>query len=173
MPNKSVPADGEALPAANNSAFSAIGFAAAYQRSSRPQKLPFIDVASLPEKYAMEVSGSCMTGVIEHGDRLAFSTTEEFERGDIVIVFIKKEFVKEGELQAQVKQLVMPPPWKMKLPFDKKGLEIVPMIGLRMLNPNRSFMVDCSQLDAIHKCIGFIDDDNRLLARDFKRELSR
>lgn len=173
MPNTLVLATGEALSAANDFTFSSIGLAAAFQRSARPPKIPFIDVASLPEKYAMEVSGNCMTGVIEHGNRLAFSTTEEFDRGDVVIVFIKKEFVKEGALQAQVKQLVMPPPWKMKLPFDRKGMEIVPMIGLRMLNPNRSFMVDCSQLDAIHKCIGFVDDENQILPRDFRRELSR
>lgn len=146
------------------------GTAAAFQRSAeRDAMLPFVGVAALPELYALEVRGTCLAGIIEDGDRVALSKSQPFERFDIVVVHFKKGRSPVGACDAQLKQIVMLPPPGIVMPYEKhKDSSADFIVVLRMMHPNKMFSVPCSDIEAIHKCIGLLDANGALIPKDFR-----
>jgi hypothetical protein len=140
MPNLAVRAAGEAMPAGKRT-FS-------------------IHPDDLPELYAMIVEGDCMLPYIKSGEKLMFSRTEPYQRGDMVILFRRPELVKPGDHQALVKRLIVPPaPWA-KFGVDRRAdSNIDPMIVVEMFNPRRQMGIRVSDLQGIHKCLGPVPDD--------------
>lgn len=124
-----------------------------------PAAAPFIDPATLPERYAMRVAGDCMAPEIEPNALLLFDRTEPVAVGDTVIVFLRPELVPAGGFQAQIKRLAMAiPPW-VKFPYRAHPeSNVQSLLVLEALNPRRTFGIRCADVLALHKCIGLPEE---------------
>lgn len=55
-------------------------------RTAGPPARPRIDVATLPDVYAMRTVGNCMMPLVPEGAEAVFSKSEPFQVGDLVVV---------------------------------------------------------------------------------------
>jgi hypothetical protein len=140
MPNKTVRANGGAMPKSN---------------CLTTRLLP----DELPETYCMECDGTCLEPMIMDGTMLMFSRDEQYMPGDLVCLFLRPEVVKPGEHQLLVKKLVLAPPHRFwKDPSCSAGSNIKPVVIVEMLNPRRMLYINPDALLGIHKCIGPVPD---------------
>jgi hypothetical protein len=114
-----------------------------------------IDPAELPDQYGMYVQGDCMLPEIADGDVLHFDKREPVTAGDMAAIYLRPEIVPPGAMQVRVKRLVLNiPPW-VTLPYrDHPDSNVVALVFAESLNPPRQFVVKCSDVLAVHKCIG-------------------
>ena len=123
----------------------------------------------------MGVVGDCMAPEYPDGCIVKASPFEPYGQGDIVVVWHRPELVKPGRAPAMIKRIVMAaPPWVTAYPYrdnPKSELQAVIMLG-RDDRPDEMFAVPCSEILAIHKCIGILEPervspaDRQKLARD-------
>lgn len=112
----------------------------------------------LPDLYAMNGKGNCMSPLYEDGVCLAFSKTAPVRAGDTVIVWFKPEH-KRGEYQCLFKRLVSLPPVefldRLSKAVDPDALgDVEPLVILEMLNPPKRLAFPFSHILAMHRCIG-------------------
>ena len=119
-----------------------------------------IDPSQLPDVYGMRVAGDCMAPEIPDGSLLHFDKREPVKAGDTVIIYARPELVRPGGMQAQVKRLVLAIPDCVKFPFRQHpDSNVSPLIIAEMLNPPRQLMINCSDVLAVHKCMGPLSED--------------
>lgn len=129
-------------------------------RSRKDLPTQGIDVESLPDRYAMRLKGHCLDPELMDGAFIEFSKSEAPKVGDFVILFRRPEFVAEGQTQCLIKRLatMIPPyvtwPWK-----EHPESEVRALVFVEQLNPPRIYQVRCSDLLAIHKCVGTLAPD--------------
>ena len=109
--------------------------------------------------YAMICRGTCMLPEIEDGAKLVFSSTEAWTVGDTIAIFRRPEKVKPGQMQVIVKKLVVAPPKGMTFPFDDHPeSEVQMMLIAEQMNPPAQYLIPCSDVLGIHKCLGPVPD---------------
>ena len=117
----------------------------------------FIDPASVPDLYAMVCSGTCMEPIIPDGARVWADKTQPIEVGDLVFVYLRPEAVEPGGLPIRLKRLLVAPPSWVTFPWaDNPRSEVLPVVIFGMDNPRASLSLRCSQILAIHKCMGLV-----------------
>ncbi len=119
---------------------------------------PSLHPATMPDVYAMEITGDCMHPFYFDGQKLLFSKTERWEIGDPVALFRKPESLKPGETQVLFKQLIAGPTWDYWQGRNRVRYgNVKPMVMVRMLNPARTLFFPADSLLGIHKCIGSME----------------
>ncbi len=126
------------------------------QRTAQTRdRLTLYDPNELPELYAATGRGTCLEPEFQDGDCVAFSKSVQPKSGDIVSIWFRPGVKPPGEPQQWLKRLLVEPPPGMLFPFaPTSGSEFVPVIIVEQLNPPRSFTIRCTDILAIHKCIG-------------------
>ena len=139
MPNATVRANAQAMPKAGR----LVG-----------APLPD-DLAYMPDQYAMPVIGDCLAPEVRDGALLIFDKTAAYNPGDLVVVFLRSATPGE-QPRALVKRLIMAPPsWVKAFPFeDHPESDVLALIGVEQINPQRRFTIRCAAILAIHKCLG-------------------
>ncbi len=126
-----------------------------------PAGKPLLDVMpELPQRYGLQLSGSCLEPVLPDGAVALIDSREPYAVGDLVAIWRRPELVCEGEFQAVMKRLVMAPPRWVRFPWrDHPESEVRPIFVVEMLNPPRRFSYRCGDVLAIHKCLGPVPGD--------------
>jgi hypothetical protein len=125
------------------------------------------DVAALPDIYAMQTDGNCLSPVIEHGTKLVFTKNPKVKAMEIGVIWFRSLHPTRGVHQAQVKQIVSLPP-DISFPYlHHPRSTIMPLVTVRMFNPGGVLMAECRDILAIHKCIGFLNTDGQCVLHDF------
>jgi Peptidase S24-like len=110
----------------------------------------------------MRVIGDCMMPEIADNDLLHFDKHEPVKAGDMVAIFLRPELLSPGELQVRVKRLATDIPHWVTFPYqDHPDSDVHALIIAEMLNPRRRFMVKCSSVLAVHKCLGHLPLEQR------------
>ena len=113
------------------------------------------DPADLPIKYGMICDGDCMDPEIKDGEAIGFVRDAPVERGDLAAFIFRPELVPPGELQVLIKRIVMPPPPWVSFPHHKHpNSEFTELVIAEQINPRRQYEINCTDLLAIHLCIG-------------------
>ncbi|WP_395707940.1 hypothetical protein [Reyranella sp.] len=139
------------------------------QRAGQPAKRPpapsaaadgYQDPNTGPEVYASGVVGDCLAPAVRDGGFVICDRRQQCSPGDLVVVHLRPEQVKPGQLAAGIKRLcfgVMPgTKFPMKLHPDS---EVVPVVILEMDNPRKQLTVRCDFIQAMHKVVGVIDPE--------------
>jgi hypothetical protein len=109
----------------------------------------------MPEQYVLKCDGGCMDPEIQDGERVLISSTERYNTGDYVIIFIKPERVAKGDHQLRLKKLIIaPPPSYWRHGKVNPGSGIRPAVIVEMLNPHKILYFDVNDLLGLHKCLG-------------------
>ena len=116
------------------------------------------DPAEFSDLYAAIGYGTCMEPELRNGDCFVFQKSASVSPGDIVGVWWKPEHVSPGRPQQWLKRLVMGGPPDMEYPCLRRG-ELEFVIVVEQLNPPRLFQIKCSQILALHRCIGVAERD--------------
>lgn len=121
------------------------------------------DPTLFADEYAMRVAGTCLEPTFMDGCALLFSKTETFRLDDFVVIHLKPEFVREGSPQATVKQVVLcvRPPAPGTDP--SRISNIAPCLVVQQLNPKRSYTIPWDCILAVHKCMGLVPENVRLV----------
>lgn len=115
---------------------------------------PFIDIASLPDTYAMTCIGDCTSPLYKDGATLIFDKVAPVRRGDTVVIWWKPEFQPLDTPPAIVKRLVMDFPF-IDYPYEPHPDDnVIPSIMVSTLNPPRQFRIYCERIAAMHRCLG-------------------
>ena len=130
-------------------------------RSAKAAALPKTDLdpTTFPELYGLSVVGSCMAPDIPNGRDVKVSKLDPYVAGDVVVVWMRPEFVEAGRTQAILKRIiVMSPPWVKAFPYkDHPKSDVLAVIFLGQDDrPDEMFHIRCSQILAIHKCVGLL-----------------
>lgn len=133
-------------------------------RTSRPPSPPKKITTTLhpdefPPLYAMICDGNCLEPVFANGVKLFFSRSERYRVGDFVALHKRPEFVRPGDHQIIVKQLVLAPPPAFWQPDYVNDTGLKPIVIVDMRNPFRRFYIDPDKLLGIHKCLGIVPPD--------------
>ena len=126
------------------------------QTAKQPKQAvqPFLDPATLPDEYAMRVTGNCMAPQIKDGAQAVFSKVEKPKPGDLVILYFRPELVAPGSLPASIKRLVLAPPSYVKFPWrEHPDSTVHALVICEQTNPPRQYHFKCENLLAIHKFI--------------------
>ena len=125
----------------------------AAEKSPAPSR---VDPSALPDQYALTVVGSCMAPAIPHGARATFSKTEKYGQGDIVVIWFRPEFVKDGDAPCALKRLTLAlPPWVKGFPYtDHPQSDVAAAIAFEQDSPRRTYSMKCRDVAAIHKFTG-------------------
>lgn len=108
-----------------------------------------------PEVYAMQCEGHCLTPVFMDGAKLKFSKSEPYRNGDYVAIWIKPEFVPEGDHQVIVKRLVMAPPAEYFRRGPSMYVGCKPVLLAEFHYPHHQrIRFDPEKIMGIHKCLG-------------------
>ena len=149
MPRHTSPAAGIGLPIADP--------------VPRPPILRHPPPDELPEQYGMVCVGDCMTPLVPDGTTLAFDKSAPYAAGDLVVFYRRLDLVDPGRAQGLVKRLFMGPPPSIRFPFrNGPWSDCAPLVIFEMLNPRRQLFVPCSDIVAMHKCIGQVDEHGHL-----------
>jgi phage repressor protein C with HTH and peptisase S24 domain len=126
---------------------------AAQQRLAPPADAP-IDIAGLPDLYAMQCVGDCMVPELADGSTLLFDRLAPVREGDLVVIWKRPELVPPGAVPAIVKRLVKD--WfKESYPYTPHPDDnVTPTITVEQLNPRRRFHIPCDRIQAVHRCLG-------------------
>lgn len=96
-----------------------------------------------------------MEPVIREGTPVVGKKNGKLNAGDLVIIWVKPEFVAAGEHPALIKRLVMDVPHWVKFPYrDHPNSNVRAVIIVEQINPHRQFVIPCDRLLGIHKCLG-------------------
>jgi hypothetical protein len=115
----------------------------------------------VPEVYAVWVAGDCMAPLIPRGCAVICDQLSPLRGGDFVVVYKRRDLLKPGEMPGVVKRLVTDPPSKLTFPYTHNPYsEFEPCISLQTLNPERSFFMAASAIEAIHRCLGPAEIDS-------------
>jgi phage repressor protein C with HTH and peptisase S24 domain len=69
------------------------------KRHSTPKADPaFLQPADVPDKFALRVAGDCLAPLIKEGDAVVVDKRLPYAAGDLVVIFMRPELVKPGEL---------------------------------------------------------------------------
>ena len=117
----------------------------------------FIDPAALPDIYCSTCEGDCLQPLIPNGAVIAFSKLEVPKAGDFVSIWQRPE-ITAGKHQAIVKRLVMNiAPWVKSFPHKEHPQSTVAaLIMAEQMNPKRTFTIECKDVLAVHKAIGYL-----------------
>ena len=122
----------------------------------------------------MGVVGDCMAPSYPDGCIVKASPFEPYGQGDIVVIWHRPDHVKPGRAPAMIKRIVlMPPLWVKAYPYEdnpRSDVLAVIMLG-RDDRPDEMFSVPCSEILAIHKCIGILEPEN--ISHDFRTAAER
>lgn len=105
-----------------------------------------------PRHYGVTARGTCMEPLYMDGDTLIVDSVVKYKEGDVVIVHIKPEFVKEGQPEAYVKRLRMD--FGLTFPWDPKGSDVILPLVLETLNPPQRVQIPSCHIAAVHKVVG-------------------
>ena len=118
----------------------------------------------MPRLYALICDGNCVEPVYRDGQTLLFSKDEPWRAGDFVAIYRTPESVPLGENPILLKRLVSAPPPSFFMqairtqgPFARPTGTVRSKVIARMLNPERSIILNCEDVLGIHKCIGPIE----------------
>ena len=127
----------------------------------RGTKAPaFLDPASITTRYyGMILSGECLHPAFKNGEQVIFDREAAVEAGCFACFYYRSEVVPAGRLGAGLKRVVIAPPDWVKFPWrDNPKSEVVPVIIVEQFNPPRQWSIRCSDLLAVHCCIGSAAD---------------
>ena len=111
-----------------------------------------------------------MSPEIEDKALVWFDKREPVKAGDLVVIYRRPDLVPAGQHQAQVKRLVLNIMAGVTFPHrDHPGSEVVPVIIAEMLNPKRQFSIRCSDVLAVHKCMGLLPEERAVPAEPLRR----
>lgn len=110
----------------------------------------------------MICDGKCLEPTYCHGDQLIFSKTEPYRPGDVVALLRRPEFIRPGDNQFYVKELLMAPLgyWDEPLPRSlRPQTTLNPLVMVRMWNPMRVITFRAEELYAVHKLVGVVPQE--------------
>ena len=115
----------------------------------------FLNPIDLPDRYGLRITGDCMTPVYQTGGAIWADKNEPVTAGDDVVIFLTKKAASDGRNQVQLKRLVTNIPGFVTFPWrDNPKSTVLAIVILETLNPSRQFSCRCSDILAIHKCMG-------------------
>jgi hypothetical protein len=107
----------------------------------------------------MIVSGSCLEPVFKDGDEVVFDQSAPVEGGCFACFYYRQALLKPGQPAIALKRLVLGIDPSVKFPWkDNPKSDVVPVIIVEQFNPRTQWSVRCSELLAVHRCIGAADD---------------
>lgn len=125
------------------------------RRRRTPKPRPRIDIESLPEIYALICSGKSMEPEIADGTPLVIDRAAPVRPGDLVIIYLRPEFMVPGANQSIVKRLVMTAAPSVEYPYNPHpDSTALPVIVVEQRNPERRWTERCDRIAAIHRCLG-------------------
>jgi len=135
------------------------------KRYSTPKADPaFLHPASLPDKFALRVVGDCLAPLIKEGDAVVVDKQLPYAAGDLVVIFMRPELVKPGELGIYVKRIVMNMMQGVTFPYvAHPDSNVIPVIIVEQDNPRRQYTITADRILAIHRCLGAAGADVRLI----------
>ena len=132
-------------------------------RSRKPAHT-FLDPATLPDEYAMRVVGDCLSPAIKEGDAVVVDKRLPYNAGDLVVIYMRPELVRPGEMGIYVKRLVMNVAPYVKFPWrehpDSTALAVV---IVEQDNPRRQYTITADRILAMHRCLGVAGAEVRLV----------
>lgn len=66
-----------------------------------------LDPRKLEDVFAMKVCGDCMAPLLTHGQMVVVDKTAKMQPDDLVIFFLKPEYVAKGNFQCAIKRLIL------------------------------------------------------------------
>ncbi len=136
--------------------------APAPEQVARSMGFPLYHPDDTPPLYGLICDGKCMEPALMDGQVLLFSRTEPWRAGDFVAVYRRPEAVPQGENPVMVKRLISAPPASFFIQeyYREAGLHgrlkgtTRSKVIVRMLNPDRSLVLNAEDVLALHKCLG-------------------
>ncbi len=120
---------------------------------------PMIDPAKMPDRYALIISGDCMSPELEDGQKLLFMRHAPVNPGDFVGIFFRPEFVKPGHSNIFVKRLIMGvPPWVTFPWTESPTSEVHALMVFEQINPWKQFSYKCEAVLDVHYCAGVVPE---------------
>jgi hypothetical protein len=123
------------------------------------QRASLVVSQTIPDPYAMEAIGNCLSPFIEDGARLVFLNhgSADGRRSDRALSSLG--LVRPGEMPVIVKRLVSRIPHFCKFPYTpKRGDDCVPVLTCASTNPRQRIHISAAKLMAVHKCIGVLEE---------------
>ena len=117
-----------------------------------------IDPATLPETYAMRVTGDCMEPEVADGAALVFSRDAQIPCGGLCALFWRPEAIEPGTAPIWLKHVVLSVGkgyWRDPGAYDGN---IAPVVLFQQINPFRRWGLRPEALLAVHKCLGTAED---------------
>ena len=122
-----------------------------------------IDVKTIPSIYSIKESeGTCMLPVIRPGTKLAFSREEKIKVGDVVGIWFR-EGKQPGAHQLWVKKLHRYIPRHRVTP----EIGLAPAASFEAINTGILYHWGIDTIEAMHKCVGYMDSDGKLVRVDY------
>ena len=120
----------------------------------------FLDPASITTRYyGMILSGECLHPTFKNREQVIFDREAPVQAGCFAILYYRPEVVPAGKLSTGLKRIVIAPPPYVELPWrDHPKSEVLPVLIVEQFNPAHQWSVRCSDLLAVHRCIGSATD---------------
>jgi hypothetical protein len=129
------------------------------RRAKQAPSPTFLDPAAIKERfYGLTLSGHCLDPVFRNGDKMVIDKEGQLHVGCYAVFYHRPELVPPGAIPMQLKRLVtaMPP---VTLPYrEHPESEVQFIIAVEQLNPPKRWVVKCTNLLAVHRCIGRAGD---------------
>jgi hypothetical protein len=127
------------------------------KRTHAPSRV--LDPATIKERfYGLLLRGNCLEPVLKNGDRIVVDREGPLHAGCFAVFYHRPELVPPGELPLALKRLVTAVP-PVTFPYrEHPASEVTPVIIVEQLNPAKRWVVRCSELLAVHHCLGSADD---------------
>jgi hypothetical protein len=123
----------------------------------------FLDPELAPDLYALIVTGECMAPLHPAGSAVLVDKRQPYESGDLIVIYMKPEAVKPGHSNCMIKRLVSMPPWVTAFPYrENPKSEVHALATVEMLRPAQRIHFLCSDILAIHRCLGAVPASMRL-----------
>jgi hypothetical protein len=133
--------------------------------AQRQARLSLDAIEGLPDVYALACRGHCMEPEIADGSVLVFDKLAVVRSGDVAVIWCRPNLHSAAKSEGAVRRVVMGPPPGVEFPFLRNlGAADAPHVLLRQLNPRRSYPLACTEIVAMHRCVGTTERDRRRLA---------
>lgn len=113
------------------------------------------NVHLLPSVYAIEADGSCMDPIIKSGEKIEVRRGETIRAGDVVVLYFRSHIQLPNGWAALVKRIRKVPPKWLQFPYDHDISDgEPPFIVVEQINPHRLYKIVCTDILAVHCCVG-------------------
>lgn len=124
--------------------------------SAKLSKTRLFDPNKVSEEFALKISGNCMSPIVEDGEDVVVDRRKKINKGNLVVIYFKPEYVQLGDVQAKLKRIIHTFPTAVKFPFHYKKEQFAstglgPIIIVEQLNPPRTFSIDLRKVLGVYR----------------------